>query len=295
MKTILVPVDYSSNSDKACSYAIALAKDLKAKIILMHAFESTVLFSKLPLMTVQMDYAYLYNNAANKLKTYYKKIRKSAGKVEIELNIQPGLPSARITELAIDKKADLIIMGTTGKGAVVRAMMGSNTTRTIRTAPCMILAIPPKATYHAFKKIVYATDLSNDNLKHAQSILPLAKEFGSEISFLNVGSSDHTVSENELKTIKEKIKSVVHYSKISAHVASDDNITSGIDNFLKYNKADCLAVYTHYRSLLSNMFNKSIAKSLAIHTTIPLLIIHEHDFEESKVAGKKQMAILTVV
>jgi len=44
MKTILVPIDLSPNSAAACKYAIELTKETDAKLILMHAFESTVLY-----------------------------------------------------------------------------------------------------------------------------------------------------------------------------------------------------------------------------------------------------------
>ena len=73
MNTILVPTDFSANANKACQYAIALAKDLKAKIILMHAFETPISYPSVPMMTIQMDYATIDNAAINKLKNITKK------------------------------------------------------------------------------------------------------------------------------------------------------------------------------------------------------------------------------
>ena len=40
MKTILVPTDFSDNANRALDYACNLALQLKAKIILMNAFQS---------------------------------------------------------------------------------------------------------------------------------------------------------------------------------------------------------------------------------------------------------------
>ncbi len=295
MKTIIVPIDFSTNSDKACKYAISLARDVNAKIILMHAFESTVLYSKMPLLTVQMDYSYLFNNALHKLKTFYKRISPLAGKIEIELNIQVGLPSARIIELALEKKADLIIMGTTGKGFVDRIMIGSNTSRIIGNAPCMVLVIPPKAIYKGLKKIVYATDMSKDNLKHAQKILTIGKKFNSELVFLNIDENNQDANNNDLKKFKAKIKNVIHYSKMSGFIANDTDVTRGIDYFLKYFKADCLAIYTHHQNIFSRLFNKSITKSLSVHANIPMLVIHESDFEEFKSTQMKNNNLLTIL
>ncbi len=277
MKTIIVPVDFSKNSDAACHYALDMAKDFKSKVILIHAFESTVLYSKIPLVTAQLDYSYLYNAASKKLKDYYHKISKYAGKVNVELNVQAGLASSRIVELASEKKADLIVIGTTGKDVVERVIMGSNAARTIREAPCMVLAIPPKAKYNGFKRIVYATDLTNDNLKHSKKLIPISKKYNGEIFYLNIGQNVADGSIEYFKKVKSRVNKIVHYSKTAGFIASDFDINRGIDYFLKYHKADCLAVYTHHRSLLSRLFNISVAKSLSIHTSIPLLVIHEED------------------
>jgi nucleotide-binding universal stress UspA family protein len=286
MKTILVPVDFSPSSDSACKYAIALAKEFKAKLILMHAFESTVLYSKIPLTTVQLDYSYLFNNAASKLKKYYKKLIKITGKIEVELNVQTGLPSTRIAELALDKKADLIVMGSTGKGSIDLALIGSNTSRTIRNAPCLVMVIPPKAVYKGLGKIVYATDMTSDNLKHAKRLLPICKNLKSELIFLNVSNSNAKPTLSDFKKINTKINNIVDYSKTSEFIANDSDIVKGVEYFLKYNKADCLSVYTHHKNIIERIFNPSISKMLSLHTSIPLIVIHKHDFDASSFSMK---------
>lgn len=279
MKTILIPTDFSKNADNACKYAIEIAKATKAKIILMHTFETPVLYSDIPLMTVQMDYAYMHNAAVKELKKYNEKISKLTTGLKIDLIVQQGLASSRIREIALEKKADMIVMGATGKGALERMMMGSNTSRLIRKAPCLLLAIPPKAKYNGFKKIVYSTDLLNENLDHIKSIIPFAKTFNSEILFLNINTHLLTGDEeDDLKKISKKIKEHVQYSKTSGYICNDVDVANGINFFLKKHKADCLVMYTHHRGIIENVFKPSITKKVAIHTSIPLLVTHEKDF-----------------
>ncbi|HKR04586.1 MAG TPA: universal stress protein [Bacteroidia bacterium] len=293
MKTILVPTDFSKNADNACKYAIEIAKETKSKIILMHAYETPVLYTEVPL-TMQMDYMVLAKSASVELKKYHDKISKTAKGVKIELVLQQGLASARIKEIALEKKVDLIVVGTTGKGALEKMIMGSNAARIIRKTPCLVLAIPPKAKYEGLKKIVYATDLLNENLNHAKTLIPFAKIFNSEILFLNVNT--HLLSGNEeddLKKIRTKIKSHVRYPKTSGYVCNDGNVANGINFFLKKHKADCLAMYTHHRGIWENIFKPSITKEVAIHPFIPLLVIHENDFagetQEMKFQKEKMM------
>ena len=151
MKTILVPTDFSKNAHNACLYAIALAKKMKANILLMHAFDTPLLFADVPIVTTDMDYAVFREAAAKNLKKYFKRISTVTGNVKIELIIKSGLASAKISEIALEKKADLIVMGTTGQGAIERMLIGSNTSRLIKDAPCMTLAIPPNAKYRDWK------------------------------------------------------------------------------------------------------------------------------------------------
>jgi len=289
MKTILVPTDFSRNADTAFKYAIEIAKGTKAKIILMHTFETPVLYTNVPMVTMQLDYSLLYNSALAELKKYHNKISKAARGINIELIVQQGLASARIVETALEKKADLVVMGTTGKGAMERMMMGSNASRVIREAPCMVMAIPPKAKYEGLKKLVYATDLLNDNLEHTRTFIPFAKLFNSEILFLNINTQLLSGNEDDnLKRTTKRIKAHIKYPKTSGYVCNDANVTSGIHYFLKKHKADCLVMYTHHRNILQNIFKPGFTKEVAFHTSIPLLVIHDKDFMEENHTAKFQ-------
>jgi nucleotide-binding universal stress UspA family protein len=291
MKTILIPTDFSKNADNACKYAIEIAKETKAKIILMHAYETPVIYTEIPL-TMSMDYQVLSKLASDKLKKYGNKIKESARGVKIELILQQGLASARIKEIALEKKADLIVIGTTGKGALEKILMGSNTLRILRNAPCLVLAIPPKAKYDGFKKIVYATDLLSDNLNHTKTLIPFAKIFNSEILFLNINT--HLLQDNGedgIKKITSKIKSNFTYPKTTGYICNDGNVADGINFFLKKHEADCLVMYTHHRTIWQSIFNRSITKEVALHTSVPLLIIHKNDYTfespEAKIQKEK--------
>lgn len=52
-----------------------------------------------------------------------------------------GLPVDEILRYAHDKKIDLIVMGTHGRGAVAHALLGSVAERVVRKAPCPVLTV----------------------------------------------------------------------------------------------------------------------------------------------------------
>ena len=279
MKTILVPTDFSPVADNAFRFALEIASEAKAGIILMHAYETPLLYSEMPMVEFQLDLDSLRESALNKLKKYYQKIIGISKGVKIELMLQQGLASARINETALEKKVDLVVMGTTGTSAMERILIGSNALRVIRNAPCMVLTVPPKVKYDGMKKIVYTTDMSSDNLSHARTIIPLARLFNAEILFLNVNTSLFSdTSKSNLEKMTAKIISHVKYPKVSGYVCGSPNVSDGIHFFLNKHEADCMAMYTYHHNILDTIFKRSVTKSVAVHTSVPLLVIHESDF-----------------
>jgi nucleotide-binding universal stress UspA family protein len=54
-------------------------------------------------------------------------------------------PAEEIVRYAEDNRADLIVLGTHGYGAVRRAVIGSVASEVARRASCAVLLVPPQA------------------------------------------------------------------------------------------------------------------------------------------------------
>lgn len=55
--------------------------------------------------------------------------------------IRKGPAQAEIVALAAEERADLVVMGTHGRGGVSRVLLGSVADRVLRTAPCPVLTV----------------------------------------------------------------------------------------------------------------------------------------------------------
>ena len=55
-----------------------------------------------------------------------------------------GSPAQKILEVARDRQADLIVMGTVGMSAVERVLLGSVSDHVSRQAPCPVLLVREK-------------------------------------------------------------------------------------------------------------------------------------------------------
>lgn len=275
MKTILVPVDFSSSSNHACHYALRLAKLSNARLILFHAFETPVVFSDVQVLASQVDYTVYKEQAEKNLQEFYISIMKIAGGIMVETDLKQGLASSMITDAVIAHKADLVVMGTTGKGKLERLLIGSNSMHMVKKAPCLVLLVPPDAALNEVQKMVYATDLTEENLTHAQSIIPFAKVLNAELLFLNVHFHTGEHVEDDILEMEKKIKKYVNYPKVSGFFCHDKDIMNGINYFVGQHQASCLVMYTRHRGLMDTLFNPSLTVKMAIHTHIPILITHE--------------------
>lgn len=168
----------------------------------------------------------------------------------------------------------MVVMATTASSQLQRFLIGSNATRVVREAPCKVLLVPPKARFTGLKKIVYTTDLSDENLIASNQVAGIAERFNTELVFLNVDNKSLVHDDNDLKRITHRIRQFVSYPKMKGFVCTDLNIADGITFFLKSQKADCLAMATHHRRIFQSMVNPSVTKRVSYQTNLPLLVIH---------------------
>jgi nucleotide-binding universal stress UspA family protein len=68
-----------------------------------------------------------------------------AGLTEAERNIVVGFPAERLADLADEQDAELIVVGSRGRGAFKAAFLGSVSTSLVGVAHCPVLIVPPGA------------------------------------------------------------------------------------------------------------------------------------------------------
>jgi nucleotide-binding universal stress UspA family protein len=67
----------------------------------------------------------------------------------VEHRIEFGVPAERLVAVAEEAGAELIVVGSRGRGALKAALLGSVSTRLIGIAPCPVLIVPPGAAARA--------------------------------------------------------------------------------------------------------------------------------------------------
>jgi nucleotide-binding universal stress UspA family protein len=142
IKTILVPVDFSSCSREGLRYAITFANEFGATIILLHATYLGYVYSCEG--TAIYDIPGLQKAARKTAEGKMRELIRSVnfGAVKFETAFTDGSPVIDICAFAKDHDVDLIITSTHGFTGFTHVLIGSVAEQVVRHAPCSVLVVP---------------------------------------------------------------------------------------------------------------------------------------------------------
>ncbi len=139
IKTILVAVDGSEHSDKAVKYACAIGPPLGAELILLHVVP--MLVSATPYHDTVSDQPFLaLQKVGEDILARAKSLAESLGCTVTDL-LSYGDPASRIVEVASERGADLIIMGSRGVSGFKRLFVGSISDKVSKDAGCPVMIV----------------------------------------------------------------------------------------------------------------------------------------------------------
>ncbi len=143
LKSILVPVDFSEPSDAALATAVELAKQYNATLTIVHVFDLPPAYAGMDVPPMDLM-APMVEAARKELDAKLAEVRASLPSAQIVMG--QGAPWREILAAAEDTHADLIVVGTHGRGGIKRVVLGSVAERVVRHSPVPVLTIRPRAT-----------------------------------------------------------------------------------------------------------------------------------------------------
>jgi len=134
-KKVIFPTDFSSASDVALDYATSLAKAMGARLVIVHVEEPPLAYGggELYYGIPEPDQAALKNMLTS--------LRPSDPAVPYEHRMLVGTPANEIVALAEQERAELIVMGSHGRGGLARLILGSVAEVVVRRASCPVLIV----------------------------------------------------------------------------------------------------------------------------------------------------------
>ena len=149
-KSIVCGVDGSPDSAAAVTVAARLAERLGSRLILANVVE----YVHSPYATVGaigsggVARAPVADVLEQQVRTGQRLLEEMAAQAHVETadrRVVPGFAAERLADLADEEDAELIVVGSRGRGAFRAAFLGSVSTSLVGVARCPVLVVPPGA------------------------------------------------------------------------------------------------------------------------------------------------------
>jgi nucleotide-binding universal stress UspA family protein len=141
LKTILFPTDFSQGARAAMDYAISLAQDYKAKLILLYVIQDISIAEwYIPSSISAADLVEdMQKSAEKEMEKWTAEVK--AKVPSVESLVVRGVPFVEIIGTAKGKKADLIVIGTHGRTGIDHMLFGSTAEKVVRKSACPVLTV----------------------------------------------------------------------------------------------------------------------------------------------------------
>lgn len=287
---ILIPVDFSDYSLRACRFAFKLAKEINAKVKILHVYFNPYFPSTMPLADVLSYTGREQQESLSALARVKANIKALCKKIDNEVSLghlpainysyvlKEGLPEEEIVSFTKHYKPALIIMGTRGKDQKDVDLIGSVTAEVIEMTRIPLIALPQDTPFDSLdevKKIVFLTNFSQRDLVSFGEMMyvlqPFLKNF--KLTFLQV-----VAKKSDAKTDKEREKLSEFFQReypllnFDFKVLEATDLLTSLDDYIRENDIDILALTTSKRNVFTRMFRPSIPRKMLFHSDTPIIV-----------------------
>lgn len=143
-KNILVPTDFSEHSDKALRQALDIAEKFNSKVFLLHVVDKGIQQCVADYCLPKETFDQLERESVSKSRELMEhEVSLVAGRpaVEIDFDVQKGVPYDVILQEQQDKDIDLIVIASHGKSGLMGHLMGNVADRVAERATSEVLIV----------------------------------------------------------------------------------------------------------------------------------------------------------
>lgn len=269
MKTIIVPIDFSEQSEYALKVAASLAKKHSSEILVLHMLElnEAVLTSSEGFHPEQTVFF---------IKLAEKRMREFLDKDYLkDVRITPIIKHFKVfgevNDVAGKHGAELVVMGSHGTDGLKEIFVGSNAEKVVRHAEIPVLVIKSEMEDFKVEDFVFACDFRTENLVAFQRAMDFCEKLSAKLHLVYINTPGDDFLSNE--DIYMKVTEFLQKSGVGKEVEiyNDYSVERGVLNYSESIKADVIGIPTHGRKGLSHFFMGSIGEDIANHSKIPVI------------------------
>lgn len=268
MKNIIIPVDFSKQSEYALETGAILAKKHDATLYVLHMLE-------LSDSIISQSDSQNKNEMMFMLALAKKKFEPFLEKNYLEgVNVQPMIKHHKVYKevdaVAQEVNADLIIMGSQGLTAQDGLFAGSNAEKMVRNSSTPVLIIKSEPKNFNLKNVVMATDLKVKSVPAYQKASKIFETLDSNVYPVYVnGPFKSFISSREFNQKVREFAAAGGTNKVE--FIAGHSVEDGLMQYAEETKADVICVSTNARKGLNHFLNGSISEDIANHSKLPVM------------------------
>lgn len=280
MKNILVPTDFSQNSERALEYAQFLFASYECNFYLLHVDsflnvqgESFIPIKKSKRPNYKKPTKELLQDLLSRTK------EDSAVKQHSFFAIHEyGFFIESVKKQLEDRKIDLIVMGTKGVSGLREKVVGSSAGDVITKVQHNTLVIPNEVVVSMPKEIAFPTDF---NIFYSHKILNAITELlqlcGAKLRIMHVASNGFGLSREQEgnRGYLQDFMEEVHPEDHSFHTVTNKKVKPAIQCFVESRDADMIVMVAKNLNFIQQILFDSIVEKISFHTKIPFYVIHD--------------------
>lgn len=286
IKKILIPFDFSETAELALEHAVFMAKLHKADIILLHVIESFSFTSAISQAfgKSQSEFEQKIAVSANdRLKELTSKLHHDSG-MSVQFRTDSGKIYKSIVNVAEEVDADVIIMGTHGVSGFQEFLIGSNTYRTVMSAPCPVISVQTHAKKIGFKNIVLPIDNSGASRQKVKHAVEIARHYGSLIHIAGMVTMSDVDMQRRFDVKIHQVQEYLDQHEVphTTKMFKGENAATITMDFATQVNADLIIMMTDQEG--AGIFIGNFAQQIINHSKIPVMSIRPDEGDPDKIS-----------
>lgn len=279
MKNILIPTDFSENSQNAIRYALDYYANIPVNFFILHVSHKNHLpkievsesfFESSSSIQLAYDPSLLLKREIKLCKTWTKNPKHNFFPLQEDMLLVEA-----IRKQILENEIDAILMGTKGVSQSDRDEMGSHTYEVITKVKCPIMVIPENAAFNGIRNIAFVTDYNCLYRNRVISTLSQALQLHNvPLRVLHIRPQN-----TRLTVAQTDNKGFLHYFfkeiKHSFHFLENKNVETGIQDFVDTWEISMVAIVAKNLNFIQRLMLRPSSNVINYHSEVPFLVLHE--------------------
>ncbi len=277
MIKFLIPTDFSETADNAFRYALNFADRIGAEILVLHVYEPPQIRTMTVPYTMEEVYQSMEVESFEDFKDYIphlEEIAASEGKEDVPIShlVLKGEVTKTMKETIEKENVDLLIMGTQGAGIIKQFFFGNQTVFMMAHSPIPVLAIPPNVSpTDRLNHVALTTAFTEEDYDAMEWLIRWSEPLKLDLYSIHIDMGQLSDLEERFREWNSRFKP----QGVSCMYKKADKLLVGLDKFSNEEDINVLAMITHSRNFIQELFNKNLAKEVIYTKTTAVLAIPE--------------------